>query len=267
MVRVGDVVSVLDQIWPRSGADEWDNVGLLVGDFAAEVAVVQLAVDVTETTIDEAVAAGAQLLIAHHPLTLDGQKRITSETALGRAILKCIKSDLAIMALHTNADHPEFGVSEAFAHALGLDDVVALDESTGHGRLGKVSQQSLRDLVSQIARALPGCSAPIRVAGDPDRLVQKVGLLAGSGANFMSLAKTMGVDVFITSDIKHHQALDFLASDSGANACPALVDVSHWASESIWLEVAAEQLGNSIPSLKVGVSKLVTDPWSFSVQP
>ncbi len=267
MVRMSDVVAEIDQIWPSRNADEWDNVGLLVGDPEATVSRVALAVDVTFETLAEAISLGAQLLITHHPLLLAGQKSVLTSTSIGNRIHTAIKSNLGILALHTNADHPEFGVSEALANALGLRQISALDADTGHGRVGDVAPQRLQDFAQHIAGRLPACKAPIRVAGDPERVVKRVAVLAGSGASFLDQAKASGVDVFVTSDLKHHPTLDFLSGDVASGFEPSLIDISHWAAESIWLEIAAERLRQALPALQFQVSELCTDPWTFCVQP
>ncbi len=266
MVRLNSIIAEIDRIWPISGADAWDNVGLLVGDPNAEVKSVSLAVDITDSTVEEAISARAQLLIAHHPLMLSGLKSIVTSESTGRTIHRAIRSELAIFALHTNADHPEFGVSEALAKTLGLAELVPLDEATGHGRVGRVSPQPLREFAAQIASRLPHCNAPIRVSGHSERIIERVAVLAGSGGTFAPQALSAGVDAFITSDLKHHQALDFLAAREAGDLPPALIDISHWAAERPWLELVPEKLNKALPELSFHISKVATDPWTFSVQ-
>lgn len=267
MVRLSAILAEVDRLWPFTAAAEWDNVGLLVGAPAAQISKVTLVVDVTESTVREALANGSQLLIAHHPLILQGQKVIVADTPVGSIIHEAIKSGLGIVALHTNADHPESGVSESLAIAIGMQQLDPLDPETGHGRVGTVIPQTLKDFADLIATRLPKSSAPIRVAGDPDRVISRIAVLAGSGASYMELAKVSKADVFVTSDVKHHQAIDFLAPQTAHESAPALIDVSHWAAERVWLEVAARRLGEAFPELNFVLSEISTDPWTFCVQP
>ena len=266
MVRLADAVEVMNRIWPLSSADDWDNVGLLVGNPETEVHSALLTVDITTETVREALALGANLIVSHHPLILQGQTTVLSNTAVGSVIHSAISGGVGIVSLHTNADHPQFGVSEAFALALGLNNLIPLDALSGHGRIGTVAAVSLSDFAKRIIAVLPRCAAPVRVSGDPDRVVQRVAVLAGSGASFLQSALTAKVDVLVTSDLKHHQALDFLAETRLWSDPCAVIDVSHWAAESVWLQTAAAQLRASLPTMNFEISKLSTDPWTFSLQ-
>jgi dinuclear metal center YbgI/SA1388 family protein len=134
----------------------------------------------------------------------------------------------------------------------------------GHGRIGTVEPMSLRELATQVAEVLPATAHGVRVAGDPDRLVRRVAVGAGSGESFLGDAREAGADVYVTSDLKHHRAGEFL-EDGG----PALVDIAHWAAEWSWLPIVAfkvhEAAAASGDTVDTRVSTLVTDPWTFRV--
>ena len=266
MVRLAQVIESMDKTWPLLRADDWDNVGLQVGDLNTEIRSALLTVDVTSETMAEAVAKGVQLVISHHPLLLRGLMNVNSNTAIGSVIHTAIKNGVAIVSLHTNADHPQFGVSESLALSLGLSNLQPLETDSGHGRVGEVTPRSLKDFVEFIASVLPNCGAPLRVAGAENRVVQRVAVLAGAGGSFLQLALAARADVFVTSDLKHHQALDFLSESRAASEGCALVDISHWAAESLWLPTAANQLGMALPHVTFEVSEQSTDPWTFSLQ-
>ncbi len=132
----------------------------------------------------------------------------------------------------------------------------------GHGRVGSVEPTTLRGFVDRVADAFPATAHGVRVAGDPDREVRTVAIGAGSGESLLEDARRSGADVFVTSDLKHHRASEFL-EDGG----PALVDVAHWAAEWSWLPVVAEKVREVAEAagdtVETRVSTLVTDPWTF----
>ena len=104
----------------------------------------------------------------------------------------------------------------------------------------------------------------IRVKGDYERPVRRVALCAGAGDAYLGHPEVRSADVYITSDLRHHPASE--ASENARVAGgPALVDVSHWASEWLWLETAAAQLRAALPEVTVSVSELRTDPWDFAI--
>lgn len=134
----------------------------------------------------------------------------------------------------------------------------------GHGRVGRLpSTMTLRDFGALVAGALPETAHGVRVAGDPDRPVHRVALCAGSGDSLLEHAARAGADVFVTSDLKHHRAGEFLEQDHA----PALVDVAHWAAEWTWLPVVERKVMEAFAAagdtVDTRVSTVVTDPWTF----
>src|SRR5690606_7508796 len=123
---------------------------------------------------------------------------------------------------------------------------------------------SLREFADRVARELPATVSGIRVAGDPDRVISRVSLCGGAGDSLLDHPEVRGSDLYVTSDLRHHPAQESL-EQSVASAGPALIDVSHWASESLWLRDAAEELSAELPGVEFRVSVLRTDPWTFSV--
>ncbi|WP_380167800.1 Nif3-like dinuclear metal center hexameric protein [Jannaschia sp. R86511] len=126
-VTLRDVVSALDEAYPRHLAEDWDAVGLVCGDTEAPVASVLLTVDVTEAVVDEALAAGADLLVAHHPLLLRAVHGVGTDTVKGRLLHRLVTGGCGLFTAHTNADVAAPGVSDALARTIGLTGLVPLD--------------------------------------------------------------------------------------------------------------------------------------------
>jgi len=263
---VADVVAAVHRRYDPAGAEPWDAVGLVCGDPGAPVRRVHLAVDPAEPVVDEALAAGADLLLVHHPLLLRPVSSVAATTPAGRIVHRLIAGGCALLAAHTNADVAADGVSDALAEAVGLVGleplVPAADGSTGLGRVGAAPDgETLGSFAERVLASLPATAHGVRIAGDLHRPVRRVAVCGGSGSDALGAATAAGVDVFVTADLKHHAALDHLAAGG-----PALLDVAHWASEWPWLQRAADLLVADLAGIGVTVearvSDLVTDPWT-----
>jgi dinuclear metal center YbgI/SA1388 family protein len=378
MPTLGDITALLDEWYPPQHADDWDAVGLVLGDPAHDVRRILLAVDPVAAVADEAILMDADLLVTHHPLFLKGVHGFAATDPKGRVAHRLTSNGCALFAAHTNADSPAGGVSESLALALGLEDVrpleadptqpldkivvfvpvdaaeqvraalaaagagrigdydqasfsapgqgrfrplegaspaigevgrpevveevrietvcprhlrgaavaavvaahpyeepaydvielAPLDEpSRGSGRIGRLAApMTLRDFAAHVDTVLARTAHGVRVAGDPDQLVEAVGLCGGAGDFLLDRARSAGVDVYLTSDLRHHPA-----SELREHGTPALVDVAHWAAESTWLPVLRDRLVAALndpgpgDTVEVRVSATNTDPWTFRV--
>ena len=122
-MRLGDVLAVLEQLYPASWAQSWDAVGLVCGDPDAQVRRVLLAVDPVAPVVQDAVEGGFDLLLTHHPLYLRGTTSVAATTPKGRVVHALVRAGCALHVAHTNADVAEPGVSDALADRFGLLDL------------------------------------------------------------------------------------------------------------------------------------------------
>ncbi|MEO7262038.1 MAG: Nif3-like dinuclear metal center hexameric protein [Jatrophihabitantaceae bacterium] len=152
--------------------------------------------------------------------------------------------------------------------AFTLTEQPALDAGTGTGRIGALPEpMTLRDFTSYVAARLPSTAGGVRSAGRPDQLVRTVAVCGGSGASYAELARALGADAYLTSDLKHHSTVEAVTERQHGAGNPAsemaLVDAAHWATEWPWLPVAAELLRRQFDGVDVAVSTVVTDPWTL----
>jgi dinuclear metal center YbgI/SA1388 family protein len=119
-MKIKDIAGILEQMAPLAYAEDFDNVGLLVGDTQTTVTGIMVCHDALEAVIDEAVASGCNLVVCFHPILFSGLKKITGKNYVERAVLKAIKNEIAIYAVHTALDNHREGVNKIFADALGL---------------------------------------------------------------------------------------------------------------------------------------------------
>ncbi len=145
-------------------------------------------------------------------------------------------------------------------------DLIELDQfptsASGAGRVGVVEPTTLTDFAQVVASALPETAHGVRVAGDPERRVRRVAVCGGSGDFLLDQLATSDADVYLTSDLRHHPAGEFLEQHG-----PALIDVAHWAAEWTWLPVVERRLAEAVAemggSIETRTSTLNTDPWTM----
>ena len=273
---LGAIQLAVEELWPESLAEDWDEVGLVAGHPDAEVRKVMFAVDPTSEVIEEAIEFGAELLITHHPLLLRGVTSVAANTAKGKAVHRLIESGTALMTVHTNGDSAVGGVSDVLADALGLQDVAPLTPAAnglpeeGIGRVGDLGEAlTLGDFAARVFGILPSVAGGVRVSGDRDGIVRRVAVCGGAGDSLFGEVRASNADVYLTADLRHHPASE--AREAAVNDRPYLIDVSHFASEWLWLPAAAEALGNVLADqghdVEIRVSTTNSDPWDFILTP
>ncbi len=348
--RVSDIIGIINKIAPFGFAEEWDNVGLQVGDVASPAGNIMVALDAGKVAVDAAVSAGCHLLLTHHPLIFTPLKKIAVTDPIGSIVTHAIRHDLTIVSLHTNYDIAAGGVNDLLAQRLGVESceplrvtgreelvklsvfvpmgheeavldalfrfsgfignyrdcsfrtlgvgtfkplegaqpflgevgkreqveearievllrrsdlTVALSalqkahpyeepaydlypllnrgEGRGLGRIGELRERTtLGEFVADVKERL-GVEG-VRYVGEPGRSVKKVALCGGSGASLLREAKHNGADVFVTGDMKYHEARDAEALDM------ALVDAGHFATELLMVRGLADKLREELDS-------------------
>ncbi len=259
-----NLISHLDSLWPLASKEEWDKPGLMLGSPLQNVNKVLLSVAVTGDVIQEAVSIGCQLLLSHHPMFMRGVFELSEQGVKGANAALAMRNQLAVFAAHTNADFQEGGVTQSLATRLGLANLVPLASANNHVVVGEVPSQTLLDFSRRAAKLLPAVAQGLKVAGDPNREIKRVAVLAGSGDGYLNAVSGTDVDLYITSDLRHHPAQDF-AEQSKLAQGPALMDIAHWAAEWVWLDNAKAHLDSLIPDVEFVVSEINTDPWTFAV--
>ncbi|WP_347052817.1 Nif3-like dinuclear metal center hexameric protein [Flavobacterium olei] len=125
-MKIKNIISVLEEMAPLAYAEDFDNVGLLVGDSETKSTGVLVCHDALENVIEEAISKNCNLIVCFHPILFSGIKKITGKNYVERAILKAIKNDIAIYAVHTALDNHSRGVNKIFCDALGLKNTKVL---------------------------------------------------------------------------------------------------------------------------------------------
>lgn len=239
---VAELEGMVNGIAPFSLAEEWDNVGLLLGRRGAAVDRVLVALDVTRRVLDEAQALGAQAIVTHHPMMLSARRRMTDEDREGSLMLRMAQCGIAHIAAHTNLDAAPGGVNDVLMERMGAQNV------TGEGciRIGDLPQgMTLEQLLSRAEKSL---KTRARVYGAMDTPVHRLGCCSGSGSSAIAEAVALGADCFITGEVKHHLALE--AMDMGC----CVIEAGHYETENPVCEVLASALQNAADELKYNVT-------------
>ena len=252
-MKLWEIMGELQTIFNPKIAEEWDNVGLLIGNDTKEVNKVLFCLDVTERVIEEAVRNNVDLIISHHPVIFSGLKKITNETSHERKILKLIENKIAVYSIHTNADFAVNGLNDFIMDKLNLDGEKVIVNEFGfddynsikneveyvHGGQARIKilndEMKLADLLEKIKETL-GISY-VRYVGDKNAYIKKIGLVTGGGSSFMyDIANK--IDVFLTGDLRYHEALDALEEGR------ILVDIGHFESEYLFVDMMADKMSN-----------------------
>lgn len=251
MLTVKDIYDFIDSIAPFETQDSFDNAGLLVGHPAWEVQGVHVAMDVTTSVLDEAIAAGANLIVTHHPMMFAPRKNLVEVDGEGILLCRMIRHEIALIAAHTNLDRATGGINDVLARRLGLT------EATGEGYL-RVGDLPLPMTAESFARqASEALGAVVRLMGRPDREIRRVGVSSGAGSEGWEEARKLGADAFLTGEMKHHHAL------AAAEAGMVTLEAGHHATEEPGIFALADALQNQLNALqyKIPVSKSTARPY------
>jgi dinuclear metal center YbgI/SA1388 family protein len=159
-MKVSTLVDFLDRLYPFALAEDWDNVGLIVGDSKADVTGVAFCLDVTHDVLDEAVEAGCNVVVTHHPLIFRSIKRLNASELQGGLVAKAFKHGISLIALHTNLDSAVGGLNDTLCECLGLHDVKPLVDS-GRERFYKLAVFVPADHADKVREAMSSQGAGV----------------------------------------------------------------------------------------------------------
>jgi len=277
MLRIHEIVSAFEAVAPLALQESYDNSGLIVGEMGAQVSKALLCLDSTEAVVDEAIAKGCDLIIAHHPIVFGGLKQFTGGDYVQRALIKAIRNNIAIYACHTNLDNVlRGGVNERIAQQLGFEAErvlrpVAADFGSvvGFGRLddsdvfrtaGAGVLCNLHKPVNvldflQHVKAKMGVEVVKYTKCDVE-MVSKVAICGGAGSFLIGDALRAGADAFITSDVKYHEFFD-------AEGKMLLCDIGHYESEKYTIDLFSNILSAKFPKFATIFAGTITNPIDY----
>lgn len=265
-MTVKDITNLLEELAPLSWAEEFDNVGLLVGDPQSRVSGVLVSLDTLENVVEEAIAKNANMIVSFHPIIFKGLKQLTPTDYVSKVVLKCVQHGISIYSMHTALDNASLGVNHEIAERLGLQKVEVLinnpnlkpqkhEGALGMGRIGLLPEaMEEKDFLKHL-KAIFGtpCIKHSQLVG---KKIKKVAVLGGSGAFAIDNAKHCKADAYVTSDLKYH---DFFKAENNI----LLADIGHFESEQFTKNLLVGYLTKKIPNFAISLSESNTNPIKY----
>jgi len=250
-MKIQELTATMERIAPRALALEFDNPGLLIEPDHTEISRVLVALDCTKAVAEEAVEWGADLVLTHHPLFFHPVKHMTFSDPATVAACILLRHGIGLYAAHTNLDAAHGGVNDTLCSLFGIREAIPFDE--GVGRVGTLKEPET--LLSFANRAKSVLGARVAVAGDAERIVQRVAVMGGSGGDSVVLAAAQGADVLLTGEVKHSDAID--AQSLGMS----LVVAGHYETEVVVLEPLIKRLQNDCFGVQYQLSRVDGSPF------
>ena len=226
MLNLTKFIQKFENRFPKILAENWDNVGLILGHKDKNIKKILVCLDITENVVDKAVLENVDLIIAHHPLIFSGQKTILGDNFLGKKILKLIENNISVYGAHTNVDSADGGLNDYVLEKMNFNGE-KLDFELKPLRYFELDEYTnIEDIIYRIKENLK--IENVRLARSYRKnKIKKIAITTGAGDSFISEVIENKVDLFITGDLKHHIALDSI--ESGIY----LLDIDHYGSEKL----------------------------------
>jgi dinuclear metal center YbgI/SA1388 family protein len=264
-MKIAQLVDFLESIAPSSLQESYDNAGLITGQHSWECTGVLTTLDCIEEVVDEAISKKCNLIVAHHPIVFSGLKKINGKNYVERTIIKAIKNDIAIYAIHTNLDNVLNGVNGVIADKLNLSNrsvllprqvepefVVKGISELGAGLVGELPEAVDEQVFLRDLKAIFGVPS-IRHTTLLGRKIKKVAVCGGAGSFMIFNALEAKVDIFITADMKYHQFFD-------ADGKMVLADIGHFETEQFTTEFLQAEIAKKFPNFAVLKTAVNTNP-------
>ena len=258
-MKLKEITNIIEQWAPLNWAEDFDNVGLLVGDSSSIVNKAIITIDTLENVIEEAIENNCDLIISFHPIIFDGLKKVNNKNYVERVIAKAIKNNINIYSIHTNLDnHPE-GVNFQISKYLELNKtkilIPKIDFDGGMGMIGElnkpISEKDFLDFIKNKMRV-----KMIKHSDFINKKIKKIAVLGGSGSFAIEDAIKAGADCFVTADLKYH---DYFKAENKI----LLIDMGHYESEQYTKELILNFLRKKIPKFACIISKSNTNPVNY----
>ncbi len=264
MTKIIDVTQYLEKIAPLHLQESYDNAGLICGHQYEEVKGVLVSLDCIESIVDEAIRKQCNLIVSHHPIIFKGLKSLTGQNYVERTVMKAIKHDIAIYAIHTNLDNVlDKGVNERIAQRIGLVDIQPLipkdigDESrkVGTGVIGIPNKPMPTMAYLHMIKDAMSTSCVKHTAPVKD-VIKRVAVCGGSGSSFLKNAIRANADLYITADFKYHEYFD--AEDD-----IIIADIGHYESEQYTIDLLYEIITNKFRNFAAYYTEVNTNPVKY----
>ena len=249
-----EIIIFLEDVAPLEIAEEWDNVGLLIGSKNNKINRIMVCLDITKKVVEDAINKRINLIISHHPLIFKGIKKILEDDVKGQIIHSLIKNNINVYCAHTNLDFAEGGINDYLAEVLELNNIRNINNNK-LGKIGKLKAPlSLSEFVNLVKTNL-GINN-LKLIGNIEKDIQDVGVFCGSFDESLIEQLKYKCDILVTGDIKYHAALNI--SENGL----CIIDAGHYYTEKIFIPELHKILKEKFSNLEIFISSAQTDPFN-----
>ena len=254
------IIKLLEDWCPLNNADEFDNVGLLVGDVESKINKAIISLDVTDEIIEECISTKANLIITFHPLFIYNPKTNLIDQRINNYILKCLKNDINVYCIHTNLDNNFKGTSFQLGKLLKLkhQEILVSNEDNndiGMGSIGLLNESMNENEFLMLIKEKFNLKF-LRHSKLLQKKIKKIAVLSGSGSFAINYAISKSADCFISSDFKYH---DFFIPDKKI----LIIDIGHYESERHIKQTILNYLNKKIPKFACTIAKSKTNPVNY----
>lgn len=245
----------METLCPPELAEEWDYCGIQIDTEYDEVNRVLVALEVTPAVIEEAESLDVDMIVTHHPLLFQGLQTIRAEDVSGGMVYRLIRSGISVYSCHTSFDSMDGGNNDYLGRLLCLNEIERFENGNPMCRKGVTPREiSLKDFVRALSSSLSIDIRKLAVVGDPDAMICTVGWCTGAGAEFIPQAVEEDLDLFITGDLKYHQAQEARARGI------AVIDAGHYGTEKFFTANMADLLASKT-NCEILKSRIDIDPF------
>ncbi len=242
MLTIEKLEQILEEKLPLATQEDWDNSGWQVRLSGGQgIEKILLALEVNEAVAREAQEMGCQVILCHHPLLFPDIQRLDERSAEGRTLTALVRAGISVYACHTVFDKAEGGMNDYLGRILGFQEIRPCPEAAGEPaaylRRGKLEKPlSLAGVSALVQERLGLVTGDVRVTGDPEQEIRTACWCTGSGGGFLRAAAGLSTDLYITGDVKYHDAR--WAMDNGL----AVIDAGHFGTEQLFGAAMGEVL-------------------------
>ena len=262
LTSIETISEFLNQFAPTRLAEDWDNVGLILGDSERIARKVMTCLTITQDSVAEAIEKNVDLIVSHHPLPFRPTKRITTSQTPTRLIWELAQAGISVYSPHTGFDSAADGINQMLATRIGLKSIKPMkpipedEDGLGAGRIGKLASPTTFGEFAQHVKSEFKLKH-LQVIGDLDAAISKAGVACGSGGSFLSHAAFVKCDCFVTGEATFHTCLE--AEASSVN----MILLGHYHSERFAVEILATKIAAEFAELEVWPSEQEHDPITF----
>lgn len=264
-MRLQEIIEVIEKMAPINLKENFDNVGLMIGDRNKDISKVLIALDCTLDVIEEGINLGVQLILTHHPLLFKKPSTITTDTILGKKIINLIKNDINLYAAHTNWDSVKNGLNDTIVSLLGYkaSDIIRTNSNDRESGIGRIvyldKEKTIQEIIKDIQYKFD--IKNLRYAGDLNKQVKTIAIINGSGQEFFEDSRRLGSDLIITGDTTYHFVSDYKEMGLG------IIDLGHFNSEWPVVKELSKNIEKELcaidENLQILISESSKDPYDF----